>query len=40
LGSNLFKVRIKKAHSGKSGGFRTLIAYREGGILVNIGELK
>gem|GEM_PF-262420 len=40
MGSNLFKVRIKKAHSGKSGGFRTLIAYREGGILVKHRRIK
>lgn len=30
LGSHLFKIRIEKAGKGKSGGFRTLIAYKFG----------
>ena len=29
LGSNLFKVRVARDGSGKSGGFRTLLVYRE-----------
>ncbi len=29
LGSNLFKVRVAREGSGKSGGFRTLLVYRE-----------
>ncbi len=28
LGGNLFKVRVKREHSGKSSGFRTIIAYK------------
>lgn len=28
LGSNLFKVRVKREHSGKSSGFRTIILFR------------
>ena len=30
LGSHLFKVRVKREHSGKSSGFRTIIVYQEG----------
>jgi len=29
LGGGLFKVRVASTNSGKSGGFRTLIVYRE-----------
>ena len=29
LGSNLFKVRVKREHSGKSSGFRTIVIYKE-----------
>ena len=29
LGNHLYKVRIKRAHSGKSSGFRTIIVYKE-----------
>lgn len=29
LGSQLFKVRVKREHSGKSSGFRTIIVYQE-----------
>ena len=29
LGSNLFKVRVKREHSGKSSGFRTIIIYKK-----------
>lgn len=29
LGSHLFKVRVKREHSGKSSGFRTIIIYKE-----------
>jgi len=29
LGSNLYKVRVKREHSGKSSGFRTIIVYKE-----------
>ena len=29
LGSNLFKVRIKRKHGGKSGGFRTIVVYKQ-----------
>jgi len=29
LGSHLYKVRIKREHSGKSSGFRTIIVYKE-----------
>jgi hypothetical protein len=29
LGSNLFKVRVKREHSGKSSGFRTIVVYRK-----------
>ena len=25
LGSNLFKIRVKREHSGKSSGFRTIV---------------
>ena len=34
LGGSLFKVRVSSSNSGKSGGFRTLIVYREGDIAV------
>lgn len=30
LGGNLFKVRVKRNHSGKSSGFRTIIVYKSG----------
>jgi hypothetical protein len=30
LGSNLFKIRVKRKYSGKSSGFRTIIVYKEG----------
>ncbi len=30
LGHHLFKVRIKRGHSGKSSGFRTIILYKSG----------
>jgi len=29
LENHLYKVRIKRAHSGKSSGFRTIIVYKE-----------
>jgi len=29
LGGNLYKVRVKRAHSGKSSGFRTIIVYKK-----------
>lgn len=29
LGSNLFKIRVKREHSGKSSGFRTIVVYKE-----------
>ena len=29
LGSNLFKVRVKREHGGKSSGFRTIVVYKE-----------
>ncbi len=29
LGGHLFKVRVKREHSGKSSGFRTIIVYQE-----------
>lgn len=29
LGNNLFKVRVKKEHSGKSSGFRTIVVYQK-----------
>ncbi len=29
LGSDLFKIRVKREHSGKSSGFRTIIVYRK-----------
>ncbi len=29
LGHHLYKVRIKREHSGKSSGFRTIIVYKE-----------
>ena len=29
LGSNLFKVRVKRENSGKSSGFRTIVVYKE-----------
>ena len=29
LGNHLYKVRIKREHSGKSSGFRTIIVYKE-----------
>jgi len=30
LGGNLYKVRVKREHSGKSAGFRTIIVFRSG----------
>ncbi len=30
LGGHLFKVRVKREHSGKSSGFRTIIVFRAG----------
>jgi len=30
LGNHLFKIRVKKEHSGKSSGFRTIVVYQEG----------
>jgi len=30
LGHHLFKVRVKKEHSGKSSGFRTIVVYQQG----------
>ena len=29
LGNHLFKIRVKKAHSGKSSGFRTIMVYQK-----------
>ncbi|MEE9336639.1 MAG: type II toxin-antitoxin system RelE/ParE family toxin [Methylococcaceae bacterium] len=29
IGSHLFKVRVKREHSGKSSGFRTIIIYQK-----------
>ena len=29
LGNHLFKIRVRKPHSGKSSGFRTIVVYRE-----------
>jgi len=29
LGNHLFKIRVKRKHSGKSSGFRTIVAYKE-----------
>lgn len=29
LGGHLYKVRVKRAHSGKSSGFRTIIVYKK-----------
>ncbi len=29
LGNHLFKIRVKKPHSGKSSGFRTIVVCRE-----------
>ena len=29
LGNHLYKVRVKRAHSGKSSGFRIIIVYKE-----------
>jgi len=29
FGAHLFKIRVKREHSGKSSGFRTIIAYQE-----------
>ncbi len=29
LGGNLFKIRVKREHSGKSSGFRTIVVYKE-----------
>lgn len=29
LGSNLFKIRVKRENSGKSSGFRTIVVYKE-----------
>ncbi len=28
LGGNLFKVRVRRKHSGKSSGFRTIVVYK------------
>lgn len=30
LGAHLFKVRVKREHSGKSAGFRTIIVFKSG----------
>jgi hypothetical protein len=30
LGNHLFKIRVKREHSGKSSGFRTIVVYQEG----------
>ena len=30
LGDHLFKIRVKREHSGKSSGFRTIVAYKKG----------
>jgi hypothetical protein len=30
LGGNLYKVRVKREHSGKSAGFRTIIVFKSG----------
>jgi len=30
LGNHLFKVRVKREHSGKTSGFRTIVVYQEG----------
>ena len=30
LGNHLFKIRVKRKHSGKSSGFRTIVVYRKG----------
>jgi len=29
LGNHLFKIRVKREHSGKSSGFRTIVVYQE-----------
>jgi len=29
VGHHLYKVRVKRTHSGKSSGFRTIVVYRE-----------
>jgi len=29
LGGHLYKVRVKRVHSGKSSGFRTIVVYKE-----------
>ena len=29
LGKSLFKIRVKRPHSGKSSGFRTIVVYRK-----------
>ena len=29
LGGNLYKIRVSRDHEGKSGGYRTLIAYKK-----------
>lgn len=29
LGGNLYKIRVSREHEGKSGGYRTLIAYKK-----------
>ena len=29
LGNHLFKIRVKKKHSGKSSGFRTIVVYQK-----------
>ena len=34
LGSHLFKIRVKKPHSGKSSGFRTIVVYRENDLAI------
>ena len=34
LGSNVFKVRVKRQHGGKSSGFRTIVVYKENEIAI------
>lgn len=34
LGGNLYKVRVKRQHGGKSSGFRTIVVYRVGEIAI------
>lgn len=29
IGSHLYKFRVKRAHSGKSSGFRTIIVFKK-----------